>query len=835
MLWNSYARCLLLTALLGSLVPAARGQQSGQISGTVSMKETGGPLHGASVLIVELGRSTLSDDDGSYEFDRVPPGSYHVVAHLEGIFTEGASLVTVAEGGTATADFLLELATVRDEITVTAGEKTETAFEAFQSVESVGALELAGTPDVSLGEMLDHRVGTGIAKRGFGPGAARPIIRGFDGDRVLIMQDGIRTGTLSSQSGDHGELINTTQLERLEVVKGPATLLYSGNAMGGTVNAVSRHHDMHNHAHQGLRGYLLGSAGTNNSLGGASAGFEYGIGKWMLWGQSGGVRSSDYTAPLQGEIYNSRTRTANGGGGFGWYGRKTFFSIEGRYSEGSYGVPFVQDFHGHHEDEHEDEHDEEHEEDEDHDEDHDEDEEAEHHDDDEDEDHEHEGEEHEEDEHGHEEELDRVSLDSVLTHFRFNWGLKDLGGAIDSFTLKLGYTDWKHDEVEFFEDGDSVIGTTFQQQQFIYRGVFEQGRVGKWGGRFGFWGIDREYEAMGEEALSPPVSQTGFAVFALEEVDFERVKLQFGGRLETQKYRPAFSERGMGEGEDHDHDHEEEEHEEEGHGHEEEEEHHHEPADAIQRTLTGASVSAGLHADTWKDGVFVMNYAHSYRAPALEELYNFGPHAGTLSFEIGDPRLEAETGNGVDFSLRHNAGRVRGEFNFFYYDFDNFIFPFAPGEVEGGLPVIEFTQLDARFVGTEAGLDVAIHPNLWLNLGADFVDAQETVRNTPLPRIPPLRGKIGVDVDYGGFRVTPQLILASQQDQTFTGETRTPGYAVVNLKASYTIARQHLVHQFAVNVFNIGDRLYRNHSSYIKDLAPEIGRGVRFTYTMRFF
>ena len=138
-------------------------------------------------------------------------------------------------------------------------------------------------------------------------------------------------------------------------------------------------------------------------------------------------------------------------------------------------------------------------------------------------------------------------------------------------------------------------------------------------------------------------------------------------------------------------------------------------------------------------------------------------------------------------------------------------------------------------MGTEAGLDVSIHPNLWLNLGADFVDAQETNLNTPLPRIPPLRGKIGFDVDYSGFRFTPQLILASQQHQTYTRETRTPGYAIVNLKASYTIVRQHLVHQFSVNVFNIGDRLYRNHSSFIKDLAPEIGRGVRFTYTMRFF
>ena len=472
-------------------------------------------------------------------------------------------------------------------------------------------------------------------------------------------------------------------------------------------------------------------------------------------------------------------------------------------------MPFIADFHGHHENEHDEEHEEgesgsdygegEHAE--------------ENHDEDE---------EHDEDKNGHEEEeeeIDRVSLNSARTHLRLNWGLRDLGWAIDSFTLKLGYTNWTHDEVESFEDGNSEVSTTFDQQQVVYRGVFEQDRAGRWSGRFGFWGIDRDYEAMGEEALSPPVSQSGFAVFALEEVDFETVKFQFGGRLETQNYTPAYAEREMEEGEVHD----------EGKGKQ------YEPPDAIERTLTGASLSAGLHANTWKDGALVMNYAHSYRAPALEELYNFGPHAGTLSFEIGDPRLEAETGNGVDLSLRHNGSRIRGEFNLFYYNFDNFIFPFAPGEEEDGLPVIEFTQRDARFMGTEAGLDLAIHHHLWLNLGADFVDAQETNLNTPLPRIPPLRGKIGFAFDYSGFRFTPQLILASQQHQIYTSETRTPGYAVVNLKASYTLVQQHLVHQFSVNVFNIGDRLYRNHSSFIKDFAPEIGRGVRFAYTMRFF
>ena len=76
--------------------------------------------------------------------------------------------------------------------------------------------ELFVTAGFVLSRTTRLEVGTGIAKRSFGPGASRPIIRGFDGDRVLVMQDGIRTGSLSSQSGDHGELINPAQLEPLD-------------------------------------------------------------------------------------------------------------------------------------------------------------------------------------------------------------------------------------------------------------------------------------------------------------------------------------------------------------------------------------------------------------------------------------------------------------------------------------------------------------------------------------------------------------------------------------------------------------------------------------------
>ena len=78
-------------------------------------------------------------------------------------------------------------------------------------------------------------------------------------------------------------------------------------------------------------------------------------------------------------------------------------------------------------------------------------------------------------------------------------------------------------------------------------------------------------------------------------------------------------------------------------------------------------------------------------------------------------------------------------------------------------------------------------------------------------------------------------MLANRQSQTFDLETPTAGYAVVDLRASYTIPTRGAIHQLSANVFNIGDQLYRNHSSFIKDLAPEIGRGVRFSYMVRFF
>jgi iron complex outermembrane recepter protein len=340
------------------------------------------------------------------------------------------------------------------------------------------------------------------------------------------------------------------------------------------------------------------------------------------------------------------------------------------------------------------------------------------------------------------------------------------------------------------------IGTAFRNNTYLYRGLFEEQRYGRLSGSFGFWGMHRDYESIGAEALAPPTTQNAFALFALQAINFEHMALQFGGRFEHNGYNPT----GL-----------------------------------VRRSFNGFSGAAGLRVPIGGSSAFVANYTHSYRAPALEELYNNGPHPGNVTFEVGNPDLDRESSDGIDLSLRHSSGRMRAEANFFYYHINNFIFLAPTGEVEDGLPVANFTQGNSRFVGAEARMDVGLTSNIWLLSSLDYVNAELTDTNLPLPRIPPLRGRIGFEAFYKGLRFNPEVIMARDQDRLFTNETRTAGYTTVNLTGSYTFARQHSAQTISVNAFNLNNRLYFNHLSFIKGFVPEIGRGVRVVYTVRFF
>ncbi|MDQ3253470.1 MAG: TonB-dependent receptor [Acidobacteriota bacterium] len=729
---------LALMALVCLSLSVVAQTNGGTLRGTVTFETNGTIVDNASVVIVQLGRTTQTAEDGTYEFQNVPPGTYDVAARLTR-FPDRTRRVEITGSGTTTLDLALSIAPIREDVTVTASSTQETTLEAIRPTTVVDAIELTERANTGLGDVLEYQ--PGVAKRSFGPGTTRPIIRGFDGDRVLVLQDNLPIGSVGSQSGDHGEPINVLNLERVEIVKGPATLLYGSSALGGVVNTITGRET----APAEPRGYLTGFGGTNSRQRGGAAGFEVPVGRFSIFAGGGGQRSEDYDTPL-GRVLNSQTRSFDGSAGFGYYGNKFYFKTSASYDQRLYGVPFAGTFEGA-------------------------------------------GEEGE----GGEGDVAQINLRMRRQNLRFNGGLRDLTNSfLSGVQLFADYTDYQHKELEGAE-----VGTTFNNDQFNYRGVFEQQRRGRLSGRFGFQGLNRDYLTVGAEALAPPTKQNQFAVFGLEELNFERTVVQFGGRVETNRYNPDGFQR---------------------------------------RNFTGFSGSIGVRYPLFEGGSLVGNFSRSYRAPALEELYNFGAHIGTLTFEIGNPNLTRELSNAADFGFRYSGRRLKLEANGYYYRISDFVFLAPTGEIEDGLPVANYSQANARFAGAEIGGDFALVPNrLLLNATFDIVDAQLTKTNTPLPRIPPARGRVGLEFIAGGLRVQPEAVFASDQAEVFPLETRTPGYGVFNLRGSYTIPTPHFAHIFSVNAFNLTDNLYRNHTSFIKDLAPEIGRGVRVAYTVRFF
>jgi iron complex outermembrane receptor protein len=731
------------TGALGSIKGSVSGGQ-----GTNAYR-----IHNANVLLQPGNRSVRTNHSGEFEFRNLDPGSYLLIAHSPGLADERRQ-VQVTAGQTSLADISMRLASVHEEVTVTATGRQQSTLEAIPSTTSVGSIELVQNAHTSLGEVLDHE--PGVSQRGFGPGSSRPVIRGFTADRVLVMQDGLTAGGLGSQSGDHGEPVDVLELERVEIVRGPATLLYGSSAIGGVVNTISGNFDHDEHPHEGWSGYATGLGGTTNAQGGGGGAIRYGFDHWRLWAGGSGQRTGDYDTPI-GTIANSRTRSGDGFGGFGYSDERKYFDLGYNYDNRKYGIPFGAFLESGGTTGPEDE---------------------------------------------------NINIRMQTHNWKVNTGVRNLEGPISGVDANFGFIRYRHGEFEGEEEG-----TKFKNDQFNYRLVANQAKYGKLSGSFGISGIHRAFESIGDEALAPPTDQNSFSAFTLQALDFSRISFQFGGRFEHAGYSVDQSVL---------------------------------PA-RRNRDFNGGSAAFGTRIPLWEGGSLIANYTHSFRAPALEELYNNGPHPGNLAFEVGDDSLKAEQGDGIDLSLRHHAGRFSGSANFFAYHIDNFIFLAPTGNIEDGLFENEYLQGPTRYIGGEVEASFDVRKDLSLNAAMDIVNAEltspvfspitgiSTPANTSLPRIPPLRGRVGFEYRYKGLSIQPQAIMSSSQDNVFVTETRTPGYTVINIGASYTVARAHAAHVFSVNSFNLGDRLYRNHLSFIKDLAPEIGRGVRFSYTVRFF
>ena len=608
-----------------------------------------------------------------------------------------------------------------------------TPFETFNAVTSLDTSEIMKKYGATLADVLEYE--PGVAKRTFGPGTSRPIIRGFDGDRVLIMQDGIRTGDLSSQSGDHGVSIDPAGLQRVEVVKGPATLLYGSNAIGGVVNAISPQEAFRSTPFSGtlggaeLRRRQRERAGRVRRQRAARPGAVARLRRLDDAPDRRLRRSRRDNRELRHPPDDWRGRRVVGGeprassaSALGSSATATGF----RSRASSRATTSLQ-----------------------------------------------------------------IDLKLERQQVRFDAGARNLGGAFDT---RAGHRRLPGLPARRARDRGRRGGTRHAIHE---PGLLAARRGGaaksaRLGGRFGVDFLTRDYEAIGEEALAPTTSQNAFAAFAYEELSVGKHRVLLGGRVEHTGY---------------------------------------DATDIGTRSFTGASGSVGFHAALGANGAFVANLTGASRAPALEELFNFGPHPGNLAFEVGDPDLEMERTFGFDASLRSRAKRASGELNFFYYDISNFVFLDVTDEIEDGLRVSNYVQADSRFTGMEAAGHFGLGGRAMLNASVAFVSATLTATDEHLPRIPPFQGRVNVDLPLRQMTITPEVIFSAKQSDVFRDETPTDGWATFNIIATYQLYRGHQTHMLSITGYNLTNTEYRLHTSFIKDLAPEMGAGVKAAYS----
>ena len=232
-----------------------------------------------------------------------------------------------------------------------------------------------------------------------------------------------------------------------------------------------------------------------------------------------------------------------------------------------------------------------------------------------------------------------------------------------------------------------------------------------------------------------------------------------------------------------------------------------------------------------------VNLSHSERAPSAEELFVNGPHPGTQAFEIGDPDLAKERSNGVELTLRGNGDGYSFGASAYHIWFTNYIYEQATGAIQDDLPVFQYLQDDARYLGfeVEGSARLARIGGVTLNADAlaDYVRA--TIRSTgPAPRIPPFRMLGGLEAQSDRINGRLEVEWVAGQDRTAPLETETDGYAMVNFSLSFHPFGQGNESAIVLSANNVFDVEARRHASFLKDYAPLAGRDFRISARFMF-
>lgn len=378
------------------------------------------------------------------------------------------------------------------------------------AVEVLDEEDLAVAPAATLGDLVNGL--PGVRSTNFAPGASRPVIRGLSGPRVQVLTNGLGLIDASSVSPDHQVAVDPAEARRIEIVRGPSTLVFGGSAIGGVVNIIDDRIPTER-AEGGLDGHL--SAQTSTVDDGTSFGgrIKANAGPLVFTADAFTRSASDYDVPVfpesqrlldeEGEeagdertVENTFVDLDQYGAGVSWIGSRGYIGASVKHVETTYGVPG----HGHHDEDH---------------------------------DHDHEDEDHEE-----EEGEESVSIGLEQTRYDLRGELTFDAGPFSAARLSAGWAEYEHTEFE----GDEV-GTQFFSDG--YEGRFEliQRERNGWQGVVGLQLLDRTFDAVGDEAYVPRTDIAEQGLYTVQRFDRGGVGFEGGLRLDNRSLESLAGER----------------------------------------------------------------------------------------------------------------------------------------------------------------------------------------------------------------------------------------------------------------------------------------------------
>jgi iron complex outermembrane receptor protein len=631
---------------------------------------------------------------------------------------------------------------------------------------------LAVAPAATLGELVNGL--PGVRSTQFAPGASRPVIRGLSGPRVQVLTNGLGLIDASSVSPDHQVAVDPAEARRIEIVRGPSTLVFGGSAIGGVVNILDDRIPAEP-AEGGLEGHISAQASSVDDGTSFGARLKANAGP-LVFTLDGFTRSaSDYNVPVfpesrrqlaaEGEVAGDERKVENTfvnldqyGAGVSWVGSRGYLGVSVKRVESTYGVPGHE--HGHHDDDHDDDHDD--------------------HDDDHDDDH--------GDDHGDE----SVSIGLKQTRYDLRGELRFDSGPFSAARLSAGWADYEHTEFE----GDE-IGTRFFSEG--YEGRFEliQRERDGWQGVIGLQVLDRTFDAVGDEAYVPRTEIAEQGLYTVQRFDRGSVGFEGGLRLDNKSLDSL----------------------------------------AGERDFNNVSASAGVFFRPSAPLFLGLSVARNARAPSEVELFAEGAHIATGSFEIGDINLDSEVATSIEATMHFASGRFEADLHVYRASYDGFIDlrPTGLEDPESDLPIFEYVQTDATFSGFEVQASYRIWEDgdraLSLSGAADWVRASTDLG--PAARIPPWSATAGLDWTSRLFDVGLEVRRVAGQDRTAAFELPTDSYTMVNLKGAMRPFADRNVVLFA-EAANLTDVEAREHASFQKDFAPRPGRNLRVGVAYRF-